>query len=86
VLGNAKRNYTEIRNPPYYMEDANVRKHFFFGERFQGVLQVDYFNLFNRTKFNGPDVNQSDGTFGQVTQQGSNISNRQGQVSFRLEF
>jgi hypothetical protein len=86
VLGNAKRNYTEIRNPPYYMEDANVRKHFFFGERFQGILQVDYFNLFNRTKFNGPDVNQSDGTFGQVTQQGSNISNRQGQVSFRLEF
>lgn len=86
VLGDAKRNYGELRSPAYYMENANVRKHFFFGERFQGILQVDYFNLFNRTQFNGPDNNQSDGTFGQVTGQGSNISNRQGQVSFRVEF
>jgi hypothetical protein len=89
VLGNAQRNYPELRNPANYNEDVNVRKHFFFGERFQGILQVDYFNVFNRTVFNGPDTNQSNGTFGQVINQGSNNSgphNRQGQVSFRLEF
>jgi hypothetical protein len=47
---------------------------------------VDYFNAFNRTQFNGPDTNESSGTFGQVINQNSNISNRQGQVTFRLQF
>jgi hypothetical protein len=90
VLGNAQRNYGELRAPAQYNENANVRKHFYFGERFQGILQVDYFNLFNRTMFNNPDTNASNGTFGQVTSQGANNQlgpkNRQGQVSFRLEF
>jgi hypothetical protein len=90
VLGDAQRNYPELRNAANYNEDANVRKHFFFGERFQGILQIDYFNVFNRTIFQNPDTNQSDGTFGQVTAQGNNSQigpkNRQGQVSFRLEF
>lgn len=86
TLGNSYRSYQALRNPAYYNEDANIRKHFYFGERFQGILQMDYFNLFNRTQFNGPDTNQSDGTFGQVINQGSNMSNRQGQAQFRLEF
>lgn len=90
VLGDAKRNYPELRNPAQYMESANVRKHFYFGERFQGILQVDYFNLFNRTMLNGPDTNQSDSTFGQITNlnpnNGLGPNNRQGQVSFRVEF
>jgi Carboxypeptidase regulatory-like domain len=86
TLGDSYRTYSGLKSPPYYYESGNVRKHFFFGERFQGILQIDYFNLFNRTQFNGPDTNESDGTFGQVTGQGSNISNRQGQVQFRLQF
>lgn len=89
VLGNAQRNYSQLRGPALYNESANVRKHFYFGERFQGILQVDYFNLFNRTQFFPPDANASDGTFGQVIQQGAQTNmptNRQGQVSFRLEF
>ncbi|MGA2169799.1 MAG: hypothetical protein ABSG62_16460 [Terracidiphilus sp.] len=86
VLGNAQRNYAGMRNAGTAMESLNARKHFYMGERLQGILTVDYFNAFNRTQFNGPDNNASDGTFGQVTSQGSNISNRQGQVSFRLEF
>jgi len=86
VIGDAQRNYSGLRNAPYYSENLNARKHFYMGERFQGILQVDYFNAFNRTIFNGPDNNASDGTFGQITSEGSNISNRQGQVQFRLEF
>jgi len=86
TLGDTKRNYGELRNPPFLNENLNARKKFFFGERFSGILQVDYFNAFNRTKFNGPDTNISDGNFGLAESQGSNISNRQGQVSFRLEF
>jgi hypothetical protein len=89
VLGNAIRNYPELRGPGLYNENANVRKRFYFGERFTGILQVDYFNLFNRTQFYPPDANASDGTFGQIITQGDQGNkpvNRQGEVSFRIEF
>jgi Carboxypeptidase regulatory-like domain len=89
VLGNATRTYGELRNPPLYNESVNVRKHFYMGERFQGILQMDYFNAFNRTQFQNPDSNASSGTFGQVVSQGAQGNmpqNRQGQASFRIEF
>jgi len=86
TLGNAVRNYSELRNPAFYNENLNARKKFYFGERFTGILQVDYFNAFNRTIFNGPDNQVNDANFGRVTSTGSNTSNRQGQVMFRLEF
>jgi hypothetical protein len=86
VLSDLKRNFSELRQPANYNEAVNVSKKFQFGERFAGVLQVDYFNVLNRTRFNGPDTNLNDDTFGQVTSQNSQISNRQGQAQFRLEF
>jgi hypothetical protein len=86
VIGTATRNYSELRSPGLAVENLNARKHIYMGERLQGILTVDYFNAFNRTQFEGPDTNYSDGTFGQVTSQGSQISNRQGQITFRLEF
>lgn len=86
IIGNAQRAYSELRNPAYGREDLNARKHFYMGDRFQGILQVDYFNALNRTQFNGPDTTIDDGTFGATISQGSNLSNRQGQVQFRLEF
>jgi hypothetical protein len=86
VIGNAQRNYSGLRNPASYNEDLNARKRFYFGGGVVGILQIDYFNVFNRTIFNGPDNNASDGTFGQAISQGQNNSNRQGQVGFRIEF
>jgi Carboxypeptidase regulatory-like domain len=91
VLGNAIRNYPELRQAGLYDENATILKHFYFGERLTGILRVDYFNLFNRTQFYPPDANASDGTFGQVIKQGdlnsgNKPANRQGQVGFRLEF
>jgi hypothetical protein len=86
VLGTAQRNYGGMRNPPYYMENLNARKNFAVGERWKINLTVDYFNAFNRTRFQGPDNNKSDGNFGQVTSQGSQIINRQGQVKLAVEF
>jgi hypothetical protein len=71
------------------LENLNAKKNFYIGERWKAILSVDYFNAFNRTQFNGPDNNISDTTFGQVTAQGGtgNIpGNRQGQVTFRVEF
>lgn len=86
TLGNAVRNYSGIRQPALYKEAVNARKKFFFGERFTGILQVDYFNALNRTRFNGPTTNISDDNFGQAISQGNQLSNRQGQAQFRLEF
>ena len=52
----------------------------------QASLRVDYFNAFNRTQLQGPDGNSLDSTFGQVINLSSQISNRQGQATFRVEF
>jgi hypothetical protein len=89
IIGNAQRNYSGMRNSPILVENLNAKKHFYMGEHLQGILSVDYFNAFNRTQFNGPDNNASDSTFGQVTNQGTPgnyPANRQGQVTFRLQF
>ncbi len=88
TLATTPRNFGALKDPAYYDESLNARKKFFFGERFTGILQVDYFNAFNRTIFNGPDTNVDDSTFGQVTSAGNaaSVPNRQGQVTFRLEF
>ena len=86
TLADTPRNFGQLRNPALYNESLGARKKFFLGERFTGILQVDYFNAFNRTQFNGPDTNVDDSSFGQVTSTGSQISNRQGQATFRLEF
>jgi hypothetical protein len=86
VLGNAVRNYGGLRNPALYNEDANIRKHFYLGERFQAIVQLDYFNLLNRTQLESPDTNFNDTTFGQITNNASQTNNRQGQIQARIEF
>lgn len=93
VLGNAVRNYSELRYQGYKNENLDLHKKFFFGERFSGILKFDLFNAFNRTLFNGPDNNASDynsatqtGRFGQATYQGQTNGNRRGQLEVRLEF
>jgi Carboxypeptidase regulatory-like domain len=86
VIGDAGRAYGGMRNSAFYNENLNARKHFYLGERFQAVLQVDYFNALNRTQFGGPDNNASDGTFSQDTSTGSGNSNRQGQVKLEVTF
>ena len=88
VLGDAQRTYTQLRQPGVLKENLAAIKKFYMGEHLTGILKVDYFNAFNRTLFNAPDNNASDTTFGQISpgSTGSNITNRQGQVQFRLEF
>jgi hypothetical protein len=88
TLSTLPRNIGALKQPAFYNENLNARKKFFFGERFTGLIQVDYFNAFNRQLFQGTDNNVDDSTFGQSTGHGNNASpgNRQGQVTFRLEF
>lgn len=85
-LGTSKRAYAALRTPPLRIESFDAIKSFRLGERVQASLRLDYFNAFNRTQLQGPDNNSLDSTFGQIINLSSQISNRQGQATFRVEF
>jgi hypothetical protein len=86
ALGTAVRSYAALRTPPLRLESFNAIKSFNIGEHVKATLRLDYFNAFNRTQLQGPDNNSLDSTFGQITNLSSQISNRQGQGTFRVEF
>jgi hypothetical protein len=85
-LGSSKRAYAALRTPPLRIENFDVIKSFNIGEHVKATLRLDYFNAFNRTQLQAPDNNSLDSIFGQITNLSSQISNRQGQGTFRLEF
>jgi hypothetical protein len=85
-LGDSKRSYAALRTPPLRIENFDVIKSFYLTERLRASLRVDYFNAFNRTRLQAPDTNSLDSTFGQIVNLSSQISNRQGQATFRIEF
>ncbi len=84
-LGTAYRNYTEFRNPGYYDEDIKAQKKFAVGEHVNVILEMNYFNLLNRVRFNGPDNNVDDSNYGLVTS-GQQNNPRQGQLGGRITF
>jgi hypothetical protein len=89
TIGNAKQTYSGLRQPASLNENLSASKHFNLGEHAKASLQVDYFNAFNRTRFNGPDTNVNDSNYGQGSSgsnAGNNNANRQGQATFRVEF
>ena len=75
-----------IEEPPLRNENIAAMKYFHIHERVKATLRIDYFNLFNRTQLRAPDNNSLDSTFGQITNLSSQLINRQGQATFRLEF
>ncbi len=86
TLGNAVRNYSELRQPGTYNEDVKASKRFALGERANFILEMTYFNLLNRVRFNGPNTNIDDtSNFGKVNA-GQRNSARQGQLSGRFTF
>jgi hypothetical protein len=86
AVGNSVRAYPALRTPPLRIENFDAIKSFHITERVVASLRVDYFNAFNRTRLEAPDNNSLDSTFGQITNLSSQISNRQGQATFRVEF
>jgi len=85
-LGDSLRAYAALRFPPLRDENISAMKYFHIGEHVKATLRIDYFNLFNRTRLQNPDNNSLDSTFGQITNLSSQLNNRQGQATFRLEF
>jgi hypothetical protein len=86
ALGTSVRSYGALRTPPLRLESFNAIKSFRIHDRVQASLRIDYFNAFNRTQLQSPDNNSFDSTFGEITNPSSQISNRQGQATFRVEF
>ncbi len=84
-LGNAIRNYSDLRNPGFANEDVKASKKFALGEHANFILEMNYFNILNRTQFNGPNNNISNGDFGYVNNGQANTQ-RQGQLSGRVTF
>jgi len=65
-------------------EDAELSKDFNIQERLKMQFRIEYFDVFNRHYFDGPDTNIADPHFGQVTSvQGTH---RVGQFSVRFEW
>ena len=85
-LGDSLRAYSALRTPGLRDENFAAMKYFHIGEHVKATLRIDYFNLFNRTRLSAPDNNSLDSTFGQITNLSSQLNNRQGQATFRLEF
>lgn len=86
ALGNAQRNYNDLRRPARYNEDLNILKKFTFGEGIQFILQADFFNALNRTILGDPNSDFRDGNFGLVNSGSLANTERRGQISGRLTF
>jgi Carboxypeptidase regulatory-like domain len=86
ALGDTYSTYAALRTPPLRVEAFSAVKKFAIAEGIVASLRVDYFNAFNRTQLQAPDASVNDSTFGQITNLTSQITNRQGQATFRIEF
>src|SRR2546425_7469117 len=59
--GNAPRQIGALRNPFNANENIGLAKKFFFGERAQAELRIEFFNVLNRMQVCGPDTSFQDG-------------------------
>src|SRR5207302_1683868 len=93
--GNSPRTLPIIRQPFNHNENVNLAKHFYFGERVEGELRMEFFNVLNRVSICGPDFNVSNGppsaggTFGLInggTTPCQANTPRHGQAFFKITF
>ncbi len=97
-VGNSGRN--QYYGPGLANYDFSLNKNFaIFGERTRLIVRADFFNLFNHTNFANPVGNQSNSSFGKITQTvGSAVATAVGttagpvggprlvQIAMRLQF
>src|SRR5208283_3097877 len=85
VLGNANRNYSQVRGPWYPVENLSAKKTFHFTEGTSFSLRMDYFNALNRVQAPFPTATLGSSNFGQVTSKFT-AANRQGQAEATFNF
>jgi Carboxypeptidase regulatory-like domain/TonB dependent receptor len=89
AVGDAARNQSNLRNPFSSNENIGLGKKFAIGEKVNGEVRMDYFNLFNRMIVCGSgniDTGVADSTFGQFYGPCQGNRPRQGQAYFRMSF
>jgi hypothetical protein len=90
TAGNEPRVLSNLRNPFQSNENFALAKRFYFGERFNLEVRMEYANILNRMQICGPDTGVDDGTsFGVVSPSGLPCqanTPRQGQVFVKLNF
>jgi Carboxypeptidase regulatory-like domain/TonB-dependent Receptor Plug Domain len=97
TLGNGAPLYNTLRYPAYLDEDAQLSKKFFFGERVNAELGIQFFNVLNRMLLsNGPgggvncfNNNVVSAQFGQARNSSQPCQGNQprtGQASFKITF
>lgn len=75
-----------FRAPSVYTYDVSLIKRFYITERVQVGLEVNAFNVFNRTNFGAPNTNLSSAFFGQVSGLAPGTTPRQLQFGLKLNF
>jgi hypothetical protein len=97
TAGDEPRVLSNLRNPFQSNENFALAKRFYFGERFNLEVRMEYFNVLNRMQICGPDTGVDDGAnFGLVSPTTVNgvvrsspcqgNTPRQGQVFVKLNF
>jgi len=85
VLGNARRNYNQVRGPWYPVENLSAKKLFHITEGTSFTVRMDYFNAFNRVQAPFPTTTLGSSNFGEVTSKFT-ATNREGQIEATFNF
>jgi Carboxypeptidase regulatory-like domain/TonB dependent receptor len=98
TAGNEPRELSNLRNPFQSNENVALAKRFYFSERMNLELRMEYLNIFNRVQICGPDTGVDDGanfgTIGRTILQDGTVAftpcqgntPRQGQVFVKFNF
>ncbi len=81
TFGNAGKNI--LRGPRFFSTDVGLLKNNKVTERVSIQFRAEFFNIFNKVNFNGPNANASSASFGQITSAGDP---RILQLALKLQF
>lgn len=87
-LGNSGNYISTLRGFGLATEDLGVHKSFDIGPegRYKFTLRGEFFNIFNRHSYAGPDTSPTSSSFGKITSGGGSPGARTGQVGARITF
>ena len=88
AMGNAPRVVGALRDRSFADENLGLAKKLKFGERVNGELRMEFYNILNRVQQCDPDFNFSDSSFGIINNGAPCQKNnpRRGQAYFKISF
>lgn len=78
--------YNALQAPAVWTYDVSLQKRLQLGARMRLALELNAFNVFNRTNLSAPNANLSSALFGTITSTAPGFGPRQLQVSGKLTF